>query len=136
MDEENYKKSLLKQLISTATKNLANKSIEEASDAIKKAIGVYKNFSKEWDTLKGRLIGEPAERGASPATEPSPGAPELPVQVKPNLQMPQMPQRPQMPRMPQQPQGQPSPLPTNLQDTRQMTPPTRPQRFMRQDRVV
>lgn len=97
--ENDYKKTLLRHLISAATGSAAGRGIQEVISAIKNALSAFKNFSKEWDNLQG---------GGSSTVKPNEktGAQQM---VKQSMQpMPQMPtrqlQQPQQPmqRMPQQ----------------------------------
>lgn len=52
------KKRLLMQLMQAAMGTSAGKGIHDAVHGIKTALGAYKNFAKEWDTVHG--MGEAA----------------------------------------------------------------------------
>lgn len=59
------KKRLLMQLMQAAMGTSAGKGIHDAVHGIKTALGAYKNFAKEWDTVHG--MGEVAADPAGAA---------------------------------------------------------------------
>lgn len=61
---DGHKKALLQKLMS----NLLSKpgrSMHEIINGVKDAIGAYKNYAKEWDTLNGAVASTPAMQGPS-----------------------------------------------------------------------
>jgi len=121
MADNNYKKSILHQLISSATNGAGSKSLHEVINSIKSALGAYKNFAKEWDNIEGVVsgatAGAPKAPGGgqanmlkgliNPASAPPQGQMPPPM---PNLQPGQGPGSGAMPIPPQEvqpmPQGQ------------------------------
>jgi len=84
--DNDYKKNILKQLISSAVGSSAGKSIHETINSIKNAMGAFKGFAKEWDGLKGLTGGQ---KGGNPMPQmPVPQGQGQKPQM-PNLQMPQ-----------------------------------------------
>ena len=53
MVDNNYKKALLQRLISMAMSGPAAGNIHAAISGLKNAMGMFKNFAKEWDGLNG-----------------------------------------------------------------------------------
>lgn len=93
--DNDYKKTLLKQLISVAMGSAAGRGLQEIISGIKNAVAAYKNFSKEWDNINGVMTGGGAKTGTGtpkPTMNPMPKMPPQqmqPMQPMPNLQMPQ-----------------------------------------------
>lgn len=85
--DNDYKKTFLRHLIAVATKSNIGKGINDTISAIKNAMGTYKNFAKEWDTLNGAAsptgpAGGALKLGGAPAMRP-PQMPQMPPQTPP-----------------------------------------------------
>lgn len=85
--QQDQKKKFLQQLMQTAMGG-PSKGIHDTVHAIKTAMGAYKNFSKEWDTLNG------VSADAMPKSQPMQQAPK-------SMPMPSTPDS--MPKQPMQP---------------------------------
>jgi hypothetical protein len=87
--EDNFKKTILQRLISHAMGGASvGKGLHEVMNSIKTALGTYKNFAKEWDTLNGVVAsGAGAKAGATVGSQvrAQPAMPPRPPQA-PNLQ--------------------------------------------------
>lgn len=118
MENGNYKRDLLRQLISAATGGAANKGLHEVINAIKTALGAYKNFAKEWDNVDGAAKGaaEGAGQGAMLKQMVKPPMGAMPMPNQPPM-MPKPPVQNLQPPMTgpiQPPQGQGEPRPPML----------------------
>jgi hypothetical protein len=74
---QGQKKALLEKLMS----NLLNKpgrSMHEIINGVKEAIGAYKNYAKEWDTLNGIVAPTGGASTGGALMGPVPAAPEAP----------------------------------------------------------
>lgn len=100
-EKHGHKKVLLRHLINSAMGATAGKGLAEIITGIKNAIGVYKNYAKEWDNLNGLGQGQPDKGGGQrPNPQPQPSMPSMSMPGQ-NLQMPSQPpiQSPPNPNM-------------------------------------